>query len=56
VTTDNKQQDSNIGTMSKQYREKESSKYQIVLEKSLDELESIQMEDEVVKVLVTIIN
>jgi hypothetical protein len=33
-----------------------SSKDQTVLEKSLDELESIQVEDEVKNVLVTIIN
>jgi hypothetical protein len=33
-----------------------SSKDEIVLEKSLDELESVQMEDEVKNILVTIIN
>jgi hypothetical protein len=33
-----------------------SSKYQTVLEKSLDELESIQKEDKVKNILVTIIN
>jgi hypothetical protein len=35
---------------------KNSSKDQAVLEKSLYELESIQMEDEIKKILVTIIN
>jgi hypothetical protein len=36
------------------YRKRNGSKDQTVLEKSLDELESIQMEDEAENVLVTI--
>jgi hypothetical protein len=40
----------------KNVEKRNSSKGQIGLEKSLDELESIQMEDEVKNVLVTIIN
>jgi hypothetical protein len=46
---------SNIRTKSKQCREKEQFK-RSVLEKPLDELESIQMEDAVKNILVTIIN
>jgi hypothetical protein len=43
-------------TNSKKIEKRNSSKDQTVLEKSLDVLESIQMEDEVKNVLVMIIN
>jgi hypothetical protein len=45
-----------ISEPSKQCREKEQVKRQDSVRKSLDELESIQMEDEVKNILVTIIN
>jgi hypothetical protein len=43
-------------TSLKRTKKRNSSKDQTVLEKSLDELETIKMEDEVKNVLVTIVN
>jgi hypothetical protein len=55
MTTDNSRTQISEPSQSK-VEKRNRSKDQIVLNKSLDELESIQMEDEVKNVLVMIIN